>query len=427
METTIANLSNQINGLLKKNQQIEATLLLQNNESCIWNINQGIITKVKQFEGSVVRIVNNENEIGSGYSIGNENSFEQAYHLANLSAQKIKLNQFLLTRDILDAPNTVSTKPDLNNIIQKILDKVSFLNPISASISWNKEKRNYTNSFNVEGITEYGYYTCVINSSDNQYKTYIGTDLDNFLLEIENSKTEIHQVSTVSANKSAFTGPVIFEPLPFSIILSYLGSWFCIQDGLTGKLEEKLHQKIAPDFLTLEENPYYEHPFPIPAFDIEGIKPQKVALIKEGVLQSFLIDQQAAKERGYTSTGNKQLSNIKTPSKVSPNILVLSSGEKSKDSLIKEIQRGFIIKEIQQLSSGFDFYTGNFNLLVEGNPIENGEIIKVKAKTIIRGNILSLLNDICNVGDDTKEITFFGRVVCPSVMVDGINVGGYQL
>lgn len=429
MEITF-NQTKQLKNLLKVNQQIEATTVLHKNDSYLWHINGGEKEKNSNYEGCIVRVVNKNNEVGTGYVVGKYNSLDQAYHLANLCTQKLRLRNFSLTKEKLSIHNTNIQKPNLKYLITEIVDKIRLLNPISAELSWINERRIYSNSFDVEGLTEIGYYTCVINTKDNQIKTYIGTELDNFIRELEDSNT--HSIKKIiqkpcSFNKSAFSGSVIFEPLPFSIILSYLGLWFCIQEDSEGKLEDKINKKLAPDFFTLEDNPHYNHPYPIPSFDIEGIKSKKVTLIKEGIIKSCLLDKIAADERGFKETGNKQQMFIKSPSKVSPNILVLNPGNSSKATLIKQIKRGLLIKEIQQLSNGFDFHTGNFNLLVAGNPIESGEIVGEKVKTIIRGNILSLLNQICYIGNDIKEVTFFGRVVCPSVAVDSIHVGGYQL
>lgn len=423
------NLLNKINKLQKNNQQIECSELSLKDTQCFWNRDQGVVEKTLTNQGSVVRVVNKQNEVGNGYSIGSNNSLEQAYHFANLSAQKVKSSNFLLTQKSLEIPQHENKElPNLKVIIKDILNRVEYLYPISISLIWHYEKRKYINNFNVEGNSEYGYFTCAVNTSSYKtIKTYIGTNLEFFLTEISTiANNYSDNCFSKLYDKTPFTGMALFEPLPFAIILSYIGSWFCLQEGTKCMLKNKINKKVAPDFVSLYDDPNYNHPYPISLFDSEGIRSTKVNLIKDGVLKSILTDRISAEEWGFSVHGNKQLINITTPPRVAPNILVLSQGKNSKDNIIRDIRKGFLIKEIQQFSSGFDYHSGNFNFLVEGNPIESGEILNIPVKTIIRGNILTLLENIVNIGNDSREITFFGRVVCPSVAVDGISIGGYQ-
>jgi hypothetical protein len=64
--------------------------------------------------------------------------------------------------------------------------------------------------------------------------------------------------------------------------------------------------------------------------------------------------------------------------------------------------------DIQSIVSDF-LFLWHYNLvclrIFTKNPIKSGEFVSEKVKTILRGNILSLLNQICNLGNDINEVT----------------------
>ncbi|MGC8230961.1 metallopeptidase TldD-related protein [Pseudobacillus badius] len=422
------NVINELKELQKRNQQVESTFIEHETYSVSWSKNSILSEDKTKKNGYIVRLVNDYKEVGNGYSSGHAEALKQAYNLADSSTNRIPLEKFILTQEnISEKPYSPATtnKELTKKLLFELLDIFKDVDPLSISAVWNKDTREYGNTFEIGGVSQKEYFTCtVIFGGTREVKSYLGRDIEWLLNEIEIPKS-VHAKEVRESEVHPFTGSVIFEPLPFSFILSYIGSWLSVYGTEKGKLENKLYTKIAPDFVNLTDCPTSYHPFPIADFDMEGIVPKNNSIIEKGYLQNLFYDRISACLRNTIANGNSQYSDINLPPRVSPNILSLTPGNVDKNSMINRVKKGFLVKEIKQFSGGLDFHSGNYNFLVVGNPIESGELVNKNVKTLIRGNIIHTLRDIEMLGNDPQRVTFLGRVICPSVAVNGVHVGGY--
>ena len=182
----------------------------------------------------------------------------------------------------------------------------------------------------------------------------------------------------------------------------------------------KLGQKVASKKVTIEDRPLNKTIF-AKSFDDEGVATENLPIIKNGVLQNYLYNMTTAAKDGTKSNGHGVTgggSKVHTTSWY----LVMKPGKKSQEELLKDVDNGVYITEVQGLHSGLNPRSGNFSLQASGFMIENGKLTHGLDIITVSGNLLDLFNSIVEVGNDSKEFVY--RKNCPSVMVKKIAVSG---
>ena len=181
----------------------------------------------------------------------------------------------------------------------------------------------------------------------------------------------------------------------------------------------KLGQKIASSRLTIEDRPMAKTLFSR-YFDDEGVATYNKAIIKNGVLQTYLYNLTTAAKEGRQSTGNAASSGAKMG--IAPTYLFVKPGKKSLEEIFKEIGNGVYITDVQGLHSGLDPQTGNFSLQANGFLIKDGKKDHGLDVITVSGNLIKLFNDVTCVGSNQK--TFPSSISCPSVLVKKLAIGG---
>lgn len=186
----------------------------------------------------------------------------------------------------------------------------------------------------------------------------------------------------------------------------------------TSLFEGKLNQKIASSKVTIEDRPLQKSLFGR-GFDDEGVATYNKAIIKRGVLMTYLYNLTTAAKDGVKSTGNGfGGGKIGT----SPVFVYMKPGKKSLEELFQEVGDGVYITDIQGLHAGLDPQTGNFSLQSTGFLIKDGKKDRPLDIITVSGNLIKLFKDIKTLGSDSK--TFISAVSCPSVIVKKLKIGG---
>ena len=184
--------------------------------------------------------------------------------------------------------------------------------------------------------------------------------------------------------------------------------------------KDKIGQKVASKKVTIEDKPLLKGSINSRSFDDEGVATYNKFLVKNGILQGYLYDLKTAAKDGVQSTGNGMRGGSKIS--VEPMNLVLKAGRKSFDELVKEVGDGVYITEVQGLHAGMNAQSGNFSLQSTGFLIKDGKVDRGLDVITVSGNLVTLFNDILEVGSDVKEL--IGGALIPSVIVKKLNVGG---
>ena len=208
-----------------------------------------------------------------------------------------------------------------------------------------------------------------------------------------------------------------------SVVASLLNAYLSSIDAEevqknTSLFKGKLNEKVASSKVTVEDRPLDKSLFGR-GFDDEGVATYNKALIKNGVLKTFLYNLTTAAKDGVESTGNG-FGGAKIGT--SPVFVVMKPGKKLLEELFQEVGNGVYITDISGLHAGLDPQTGNFSLQSTGFLIKDGKKDHPLDLITVSGNLMKLFMDITTVGSDQK--TFISSTKTPSVIVKKLSVGG---
>lgn len=194
----------------------------------------------------------------------------------------------------------------------------------------------------------------------------------------------------------------------------------------------KIGQQIASTCLSAVDDGTIPNAWGSQNVDDEGNPQRKRVLIKDGILQSYMIDSLNARRMNMESTGSGRRQSYKFEPTSRMSNTYIEQGNDSFESLFEGIERGLYAKKMG--GGSVNPQTGEFNFAVnEGYLIENGKITyPVKGASLIGSgseilmNIDKVSNNLARAqgmcGSSSGSIpTDVGQ---PAIRVTSITVGG---
>ena len=194
--------------------------------------------------------------------------------------------------------------------------------------------------------------------------------------------------------KKPVTGqyPVIFDPRVSRSIASHFAS--AINGSSiarkTSFLKDSLNDKIANESVTLIDDPFLKRGLGSRLFDAEGLGTSKHVLIKDGVLENWLLDLSSARQLNILPTANAKRG-ISGPPAPGITNLILLPGEASPESIISSISNGFYVTDM--IGSSVSMVTGDYSRGASGFWIKNGELSTPITEATIAGNLKGYVYD----------------------------------
>ncbi|MCE0490070.1 metalloprotease PmbA [Pantoea sp. Mb-10] len=174
-------------------------------------------------------------------------------------------------------------------------------------------------------------------------------------------------------------------------------------------LLDALGKQILPEWLTISEQPHLLKGLASTPFDSEGVRTEARDIIKDGVLQTWLLTSYSARKLGLKSTGHAGGIH---------NWRIAGQGH-SFDDLIKQMDRGLVVTEM--MGSSISAMTGDYSRGAAGFWVENGEIQYPVSEITIAGNLKEMWRNIVTVGDDIETRS---NIQCGSVLLPEMKIAG---
>jgi PmbA protein len=186
----------------------------------------------------------------------------------------------------------------------------------------------------------------------------------------------------------------------------------------TSFLREKLSQRIFAPGVDIVDDPLRPRGQRSRAFDAEGVVTQKLKIVEDGVLKSWILDSASARELGLQTTGHAQrgVSSVPYPG---PSNLYLQAGNPSPDELIADIADGFYVTDL--IGMGVNIVTGDYSRGAAGFWIENGKRTYPVSEVTIAGQ----LSDIFASVKPANDLSFRYGTNGPTLRVEGLTVAGH--
>ena len=178
-------------------------------------------------------------------------------------------------------------------------------------------------------------------------------------------------------------------------------------------LVDSLGREIFPKHLSITEDPHIKGAMGSSPFDEEGVRTQARDLVRDGVLQGYLLSTYTARKLGMTTTGNAGGSH---------NLELSSSLTRRKDDLpamLRKMGTGLLVTEL--IGQGVNYLTGDYSRGAFGYWVKNGEIQHAVQEVTIAGNLKDMFAQIVAVGADT--ITR-GSKTTGSILIENMAIAG---
>ena len=176
-------------------------------------------------------------------------------------------------------------------------------------------------------------------------------------------------------------------------------------------LLEALGERVFPEFVQLEENPFVPRALGSANYDAEGVATRAAPLVVDGVIQSYLLDSYSARKLGRVTTGHAG----------GVHNLTLSDTGKSFDECVAAMGRGLLVTEL--MGHGVNGVTGDYSRGAAGFWIEHGEIQHPVEEVTIAANLRDMYRGIAEIGTDVDTR---GSIRCGSVLIANMTIAGME-
>jgi PmbA protein len=182
-------------------------------------------------------------------------------------------------------------------------------------------------------------------------------------------------------------------------------------------LLDRLGSKIAVPGVTIVDDGLIPGALGSRPFDGEGLATRRTVLVREGVLESYLLDSYSGRKLGLPSTHHAARDGSGVT--VATTNLMLEPGTATPAELIASVTRGFYVTEL--IGFGVNGVTGDYSRGAVGMWIENGELAFPVEEVTVAGNLLEMFARIEGIG---RDLTLRDRTASPTLLIGRMVVAG---
>ena len=153
-------------------------------------------------------------------------------------------------------------------------------------------------------------------------------------------------------------------------------------------------------------------------FDGEGLPSLRTVVMRDGVLETYLLNTYSARKLGMKSTHNASRGLAGTPG-IGCGNLYLEPGTQTPEEIIAETGTGLYVTSL--MGFGTNIVTGDYSRGATGLWIENGVLTHAVEEVTIAGNLGEMLMHVSAIGND---LVFRGSVASPTIRIDGMMLAG---
>lgn len=185
----------------------------------------------------------------------------------------------------------------------------------------------------------------------------------------------------------------------------------------TSFLKDEMGNALFQSGINIIDDPHRKRGLRTRPFDGEGVATKKMPVVKDGRLESWLLDCATARQLGLETTGHASRS-ISGPPSPGPSNLYLEAGENTLEELIGEISSGLYVTDL--IGMGVNAVTGDYSRGASGFWIEDGKLAYPVSEITIAGNLKDMYRNLRAAND----LEFRYGINAPSVRVDGMTIAG---
>ena len=169
--------------------------------------------------------------------------------------------------------------------------------------------------------------------------------------------------------------------------------------------------QVFPAFLQMHERPHLPKGLASSPFDQEGAATRDRELVRDGVLDGYVLGSYSARRLGLKTTGNAGgIHNL---------IVAASDGGLGPEAFLARLGSGLLVTEL--MGQGVNGVTGDYSRGASGFWVEGGAIQHAVHEVTIAGNLKRMYLDIAAAGADSDAR---GAIRTPSLLVSEMTIAG---
>lgn len=172
-------------------------------------------------------------------------------------------------------------------------------------------------------------------------------------------------------------------------------------------LKDSFGTQVMPKGINVINNPLIKRGMGSRPFDGNGMASRRTELVKDGKLQSWIVNLESARQLGV---------DIRNHTAGESN-LYFENGNETPEDLISDIQEGFLVTSL--MGHGGNTLTGNFSFGASGLWIQNGKPAFAVSEVTISGDMKEMFMNMRTANDmDMKKPS------APTIRIEGMTIGG---
>ena len=205
--------------------------------------------------------------------------------------------------------------------------------------------------------------------------------------------------------------PVVFSPSMAKGLLSHFVS------AISGSslyqrasfLLDSCGQKLFPSNVQIDQSPHIPCAMGSAPFDADGVSTRAYDLVRDGILQQYVLGTYGARRLGLETTGNAG----------GVYNLMLKATDGDQASILQKMGTGLLVTDL--MGQGVNIATGTYSRGAFGYWVENGIIQYPVEEITIAGNLKDMFAGISAIGSDADRR---GRIHTGSILIDNMVIAG---
>lgn len=174
-------------------------------------------------------------------------------------------------------------------------------------------------------------------------------------------------------------------------------------------LLDHLGRQVFPAFVRIHEQPHLLKGLGSAPYDGEGVATRAHDIVKDGILESYVLSTYSARKLGMETTGNAG----------GVHNLTIQPGDLDLPGLLRKMGTGLLVTEL--LGQGVNILTGDYSRGAAGFWVENGEIQYPVEEITVAANLKDVYRNLVAVGND---VDLRGNTRTGSILLAEMTVAG---
>jgi PmbA protein len=211
---------------------------------------------------------------------------------------------------------------------------------------------------------------------------------------------------------------VLFDPRVATTLLGHFAG--AISGSAVARkasfLQDKLGSRVFAPGVTIVDDPLRSRGLRSRPFDGEGVRVERVELVSDGVLSSWIAESAAARQLGIAPTGHAARGAGGAPG-ASPSNLYIASGSRSREELLAAFPEALLVTEL--IGHGVNGVTGDYSRGAAGFMVRGGAIAEPVAEITVASNLIDMFATL----EPGSDLEFRRGIDAPTLLVPEMTVG----